>query len=148
MKTYSIVFQVHLPPLCERTGDIKILATAFAKKFSEKLSYVITEMTPAFLQALEQQPWKGNIRELRNVIERSLIVCDNGRLDVCDLPLEIQNNHYESSDDNIGSFELSAMERRHIARVLEDTKGNKTETARLLKIGLTTLYRKIEEYKI
>ena len=46
------------------------------------------------------------------------------------------------------SFELAAMERRHIARVLEYTKGNKTEAARLLKIGLTTLYRKIEEYKI
>ena len=105
-------------------------------------------MTPAFLQALEQQPWKGNIRELRNVIERSLIVCEGGRLDVCDLPLEIQNTHYECSDDSMGSFELAAMERRHIARVLEYTKGNKTEAARLLKIGLTTLYRKIEEYKI
>ena len=138
------VFQVHLPALRERTGDIRILATAFAKSFSEKLSYTVNEMTPA----LEQQPWKGNIRELRNVIERSLIVCEGGHLDVCDLPLEIQNTHYECSDDNIGSFELAAMERRHIARVLEYTKGNKTETARLLKIGLTTLYRKIEEYKI
>lgn len=58
-------------------------------------------MTPAFLQALEQQPWKGNIRELRNVIERSLIVCEGGRLDVCDLPLEIQNTHYECSDDSM-----------------------------------------------
>lgn len=142
------VFQVHLPPLRERTGDIKILATAFTEKFSEKLSYAVTKMTPAFLQALEQQQWKGNIRELRNVIERSLIVCENGCLDVCDLPLEIQNNHYECSNDSIGSFELSAMEKRHIARVLEYTKGNKTEAARLLKIGLTTLYRKIEEYQI
>lgn len=52
------------------------------------------------------------------------------------------------NDSSPGSFELSAMERRHIARVLEYTKGNKTEAARLLKIGLTTLYRKIEEYKI
>ena len=142
------VFQVHLPSLRERAGDIKILATAFAKSFSECLSYAVNEMTPAFLEALEQQPWKGNIRELRNVIERSLIVCEGGRLDVCDLPLEIQNNHYECSDDNAGNFELAAMEKRHIARVLEYTKGNKTEAARLLKIGLTTLYRKIEEYKI
>ena len=142
------VFQVHLPALRERTGDIRILATAFAKSFSEKLSYTVNEMTPAFLEALEQQPWKGNIRELRNVIERSLIVCEGGRLDICDLPLEIQNTHYECSDDSVGSFELAAMERRHIARVLEYTKGNKTEAARLLKIGLTTLYRKIEEYKI
>lgn len=88
-------------------------------------------------------------RELRNVIERSLIVCEGDRLDVDDLPLEIQNSHYEKSDEGMpGSFELSAMERRHIARVLEYTKGNKTEAARLLKIGLTTLYRKIEEYKL
>ena len=72
------VFQVHLPSLRERTGDIRILATAFAKSFSEKLSYAVNEMTPAFLEALEQQPWKGNIRELRNVIERSLIVCEGG----------------------------------------------------------------------
>ena len=92
-----------------RSGDIRILATAFAKSFSEKLSYAINEMTPAFLEALEQQPWKGNIRELRNVIERSLIVCEGGRLDICDLPLEIQNTHYECSDDSVGSFELAAM---------------------------------------
>lgn len=142
------VFQVHLPPLRERTGDIKILAESFVRSFSEKLSHPVGTITPAYLEALCQQPWKGNIRELRNVIERSLIVCEGGRLDVCDLPLEIQNTHYECSDDSMGSFELAAMERRHIARVLEYTKGNKTEAARLLKIGLTTLYRKIEEYKI
>ena len=144
------VFEIHLPPLRERSGDIKILAEAFVRKFSEKLSYSVTKMSPEFLVALSQQCWKGNIRELRNVIERSLIVCDGECLDVCDLPLEIQNSHYERSDEAAapGSFELAAMERRHIARVLEYTKGNKTETARLLKIGLTTLYRKIEEYKL
>ncbi|KAB5358529.1 sigma-54-dependent Fis family transcriptional regulator [Bacteroides stercoris] len=143
------VFQIHLPPLRERAGDVRILAKAFVKDFSVRLARPVTEITPAFLEALEQQPWKGNIRELRNVIERSLIVCESERLDVADLPLDIQNTHYEQSDETTpGSFELSAMERRHIARVLECTKGNKTEAARLLKIGLTTLYRKIEEYGI
>ena len=143
------VFQIHLPPLRERAGDVRILAKAFVKDFSVRLARPVTEITPAFLEALEQQPWKGNIRELRNVIERSLIVCESERLDVADLPLDIQNAHYEQSDETSpGSFELSAMERRHIARVLEYTKGNKTEAARLLKIGLTTLYRKIEEYGI
>jgi hypothetical protein len=143
------VFQIHLPPLRERPGDVRILAKAFVKDFSVRLARPVTEITPAFLEALEQQPWKGNIRELRNVIERSLIVCESERLDVADLPLDIQNTHYEQSDETTpGSFELSAMERRHIARVLEYTKGNKTEAARLLKIGLTTLYRKIEEYGI
>ena len=143
------VFQIHLPPLRERAGDVRILAEAFVKDFSVRLARPVTEITPAFLEALEQQPWKGNIRELRNVIERSLIVCESERLDVADLPLDIQNTHYVQSDETTpGSFELSAMERRHIARVLEYTKGNKTEAARLLKIGLTTLYRKIEEYGI
>lgn len=143
------VFQIHLPPLRERAGDVRILAKAFVKDFSVRLARPVTEITPAFLEALEQQPWKGNIRELRNVIECSLIVCESERLDVADLPLDIQNTHYEQSDETTpGSFELSAMERRHIARVLEYTKGNKTEAARLLKIGLTTLYRKIEEYGI
>ena len=143
------VFQIHLPPLRERAADVRILAKAFVKDFSVRLARPVTEITPAFLEALEQQPWKGNIRELRNVIERSLIVCESERLDVVDLPLDIQNTHYEQSDETTpGSFELSAMERRHIARVLEYTKGNKTEAARLLKIGLTTLYRKIEEYGV
>ncbi len=143
------VFQIHLPPLRERAGDIRLLAKAFIKSFAEQLARPVVEIAPAFLEALDSQPWKGNIRELRNVIERSMIVCESGYLDIVDLPFDIQNAHYEHSNDSSpGSFELSAMERRHIARVLEYTKGNKTEAARLLKIGLTTLYRKIEEYKI
>ncbi len=143
------VFQIHLPPLRERAGDIRLLAKAFIKSFAEQLARPVVEIAPAFLEALDSQPWKGNIRELRNVIERSMIVCESGYLDIADLPFDIQNAHYEHSNDSSpGSFELSAMERRHIARVLEYTKGNKTEAARLLKIGLTTLYRKIEEYKI
>lgn len=143
------VFQIHLPPLRERAGDIRLLAKAFIKSFAEQLARPVVEIAPAFLEALDSQPWKGNIRELRNVIERSMIVCESGYLDIAGLPFDIQNAHYEHSNDSSpGSFELSAMERRHIARVLEYTKGNKTEAARLLKIGLTTLYRKIEEYKI
>ena len=143
------VFQIHLPPLRERAGDIRLLAKAFIKSFAEQLARPVVEIAPAFLEALDSQPWKGNIRELRNVIERSMIVCESGYLDIADLPFDIQNAHYEHSNDSSpGSFELSAMERRHIARVLEYTKGNKTEAARLLKIGLTTLYRKIEECKI
>ena len=143
------VFQIHLPPLRDRKEDIPLLTEAFIHNFSKKLSCNIQEIKPDFLNALKQQPWKGNIRELRNTIERSLIVCNGNSLDIDDLPLEIQNNHYEQNDgQTFSDFELAAMEKRHISRVLEYTKGNKTETARLLKIGLTTLYRKIEEYKI
>ena len=109
------VFQIHLPPLRERAGDIRLLAKAFIKSFAEQLARPVVEIAPAFLEALDSQPWKGNIRELRNVIERSMIVCESGYLDIADLPFDIQNAHYEHSNDSSpGSFELSAMERRHI----------------------------------
>lgn len=144
------VFQIHLPPLRERKGDIEVLARAFIAHLSQKLSRPVEEISGQFIEALQCHSWKGNIRELRNVIERSLIVCSSTRLEAEDLPLEIQNNHYEAGGEGkfFSEFELAAMEKRHIARVLLYTKGNKTETARLLKIGLTTLYRKIEEYKL
>lgn len=143
------VFQIHLPALREHTEDIGIIANSFIESFSAKLSKRVGGITSEYIAALKQHPWKGNVRELRNVIERSLIVCNEEGLTVEDLPIEIQNSHYEQSNEkNFSDFELAAMEKRHIQRVLEYTKGNKTETARLLKIGLTTLYRKIEEYGI
>lgn len=77
-----------------------------------------------------------------------MIICDK-QLTLQDLPIEIQNTRQEDySGKNYSEFELAAMEKRHIAKVLQHTKGNKTEASRLLKIGLTTLYRKIEEYGI
>ena len=63
-------------------------AGCFVKDFSVRLARPVTEITPAFLEALEQQPWKGNIRELRNVIERSMIICDK-QLTLQDLPLSL-----------------------------------------------------------
>ena len=142
------VFQIHLPPLRERKEDIELLAGSFIQLFSKKLGKQVEGMAPEFLNALKAADWRGNIRELRNVIERSMIVCDK-QLTLQDLPIEIQNTRQEDySGKNYSEFELAAMEKRHIAKVLQHTKGNKTEASRLLKIGLTTLYRKIEEYGI
>jgi len=143
------VFQIQLPSLRELKGDIALLADYFIKGFSKNSGKFMPKASAEYKNALAQQPWKGNIRELRNAIERSLIVCNDNCLNVTDLPIEIQHAHYElDKDSDSGVFDLAAMERRHIIRVLEYTKGNKTESARLLKIGLTTLYRKIEEYNI
>ncbi len=140
------VFQIHLPPLRERREDIELLARSFVRLFSRKLNKEIGSITPGYLNVLQTNEWKGNIRELRNVIERSMIVCD-GQLTVEDLPFELQNTHVANAGSlNYPEFELAAVEKRHIARVLQYTRGNKTEASRLLKIGLTTLYRKIEEY--
>lgn len=144
------VFQIQLPPLRERRRDIGPLARHFTAMFAAKLNKRIGGCTPAFLQCLEAQPWKGNIRELRNVIERAVILCDQAALDLPDLPLEFQQTDQPDAVPGaaLSAFSLASAERLHIRKVLLHTGGNKTEAARLLGIGLTTLYRKIDAYGI
>ena len=141
------VFQIQLPSLRERVEDIKALAENFINRYSLQFKLSKVKMSPSFLKALQHYSWPGNIRELRNAIERSLIVCNGEELQLSDLPLDIQDERF-SSNSAVTEFDMATMEKHHIIRVLQHTKGNKTEAARLLKIGLTTLYRKIEEYGI
>ena len=103
-------------------------------------------MTDEVLKALAKAEWRGNVRELKNVVERSAVVCED-QLTLEDLPIEFQGNLYGETEKT-DEFELAAIERKHITKVLQYTHGNKTEAARLLKIGLATLYRKIEAYHI
>jgi DNA-binding NtrC family response regulator len=138
-------FQIPLPSLKERVQDIPLLAKYFATIFSDKTNKVSLIMQDDYTEALKRYAWPGNIRELKNVIERSVILEEAGQLTVASLPFEI--THAEQHDAPT-SFNLANVEKRHIQKILAYTKGNKTETARLLNIGLTTLYRKIEEYKI
>ncbi|WP_417121271.1 sigma-54-dependent transcriptional regulator [Phocaeicola plebeius] len=140
------VFQIHLPPLRERKEDIEILAETFLKRFSAKLKKEIKGMTFKVVDILKGAEWRGNIRELKNVMERSAIVCDE-EVTVQDLPIDLQcAGMYEEQGKE--EFELAVIEQKHITKVLQYTRGNKTEAARLLKIGLATLYRKIEAYHI
>lgn len=139
------VFQIHLPPLRERMEDIPLHVKAFVSAFSAKMGKNIQTISPEYLNALKKHPWKGNVRELRNVIERSLIIADGDTLAVDALPISMQNPALSDSGSYTG-FDLSGVEKMHIQKVLKYTNGNKTETSRLLGIGLTTLYRKIEEY--
>ncbi|NSL89684.1 sigma-54-dependent transcriptional regulator [Chitinophaga solisilvae] len=138
------VFQIALPSLNERKKDIPLLAQWFIQQFSPKMNKRITGMTPAFLLALQQHSWKGNIRELRNVIERAAILTDTDILDVPALPFDFQ----QGGEDSPSSLRLADMEKRHIIKVLAHVKGNKTRAAELMDIGLTTLYNKIKEYNI
>lgn len=140
------VFQINLPPLRERKDDIESLSYMFLEKFARQLKKKITGITPEVLKILKNAEWKGNVRELRNIIERCSIVCEE-QITFEDLPLELQER---KTNVSLGkdSFELAEIERMHILKVLQYTHGNKTETARLLKIGLATLYRKLEAYKI
>ena len=132
------VFQIHLPPLRERVDDIPLHVEAFVSALSSKMGKTIRTISPDYIRILKRYPWKGNVRELRNVVERSLIISDGDTLAADTLPLAMQTNY--------SGFDLSGVEKMHIQKVLKYTNGNKTETSRLLGIGLTTLYRKIEEY--
>ncbi|ADB36132.1 sigma-54-dependent transcriptional regulator [Spirosoma linguale] len=140
------VFQIELPALRDRRDDIPDLATQFAQQEAAKVGKRDVRLSPAFVQKLQHHSWKGNIRELKNVIERAVILADasNGILELTPdlLPYDTQQSF--SSDDTT-ALDLATVELQHIRRVLHQTNGNKTETARLLGIGLTTLYRKLGE---
>lgn len=143
------VFGINLSPLRERPSDIESLALNFMQLFSTKLSKKIKGIAPECMEALKQHPWYGNIRELKNVIERSVILNIGDELLLSSLPLEIQDNAIrKGGDEQLSAFELAAAEKIHIRKVLNYTNGNKSETARLLNIALTTLYRKLAEYDI
>jgi two-component system, NtrC family, response regulator len=138
------VFSIHLPPLRERTGDILPLTEYFLGKLCQRVNKQSVVISNDALKLLQHHTWKGNIRELRNVIERALVLVDGDIILPEHLPYDLQQ--YNPSLQ--GVLKLSSVEKSHIQKVLQHTKGNKTETARLLDIGLTTLYRKIEEYGI
>lgn len=139
------VFQITLPSLRERKEDIPDLARYFAALFAAKSNKTAPVLDKVYLDALQHYDWPGNIRELKNAIERSVILDNTGVLSATDLPFTpIGSLSHETGS----GFDLSVVEKQHIMKVLRHTGGNKTEAARLLGIGLTTLYRKIEEYQL
>ena len=141
------VFTISLPALRERKKDIPTIADHFLHFFARKTGVKIEGISKEFLDQLQQHEWKGNIRELKNIIERAVILAEGPALTVEDLPSELRVTNSRMTGA-ISAFDLASIEKQHIQRVLGHTQGNKTEAARLLNIGLTTLYRKIEEYKL
>lgn len=136
------VFQINIPSLDERRGDIEVLAKHFIRVFADKVNKVPPVMQAAFLKALQGHRWRGNIRELKNVIERAVIL-SLGELTPAVLPFDFKHDTAQPL-----TYDLAEVERRHIQMVLEHTRGNKTEAARLLNIALATLYRKLKEYSL
>ncbi|MES2134087.1 MAG: sigma-54 dependent transcriptional regulator [Bacteroidota bacterium] len=138
-------FKIAIPSLRERKEDIEALANHFLNIYSAKLKKRISSMDKDFIKLLKNYEWKGNIRELKNIIERAVILCETEALSSDLIPMEIIE--CENSSGNTATS-LTAIEKRHIQKILLQTKGNKTKAAELLGIGLTTLYRKLEEYQI
>jgi len=137
------VFTIELPNLSLRKEDILPLAKNFLSEFSAKINQKALKMDQEVEKLLLKHPWKGNIRELKNVIERVVILSENNLISADLLPFEFHNE-----TNNSDSLNMQTVEKQHILKVLNYAHGNKTEAARLLGIGLTTLYRKIEEYNL
>jgi DNA-binding NtrC family response regulator len=139
------VFQIHLPPLVERGRDIELLARFFVKHFSAKMGKKSPIIDQDFIEKLQTYTWKGNVRELKNVIERAIIMSDD--ILTPDILLFGQTNaNNRSTITPLTS--LAEVEKYHMKRVLAHTENNKSETAKILGIGLTTLYRKMQEYEL
>lgn len=139
------VFQITLPSLRSRKEDLKLLTAFFMQYFSLKVKKTVPVLTTGFCQKLETYSWPGNIRELKNVIERVVILSNDGRANESLLPVNMQeqtgNGYYDSP-----YLDLASVEKQHIKQVLKQVRGNRTEAARLLNIGVATLYRKLKEY--
>lgn len=149
------VVQLYIPPLRERKEDIVTLALEILQQFNRELKKNFTGFTPAAADLLGQYPWPGNIRELRNVIERTMILSAQGEIDASHLPEEIRDQHVEKkpaeafSEDDISPtgdqfLTLRSLEDNYIEQVLAATGNNKTQAARILGIHPTSLQRRLK----
>ncbi len=136
-------FIIVIPPLRNRSSDIPLLATFFLKRLKERVQHINEET----MDLLKVYPWKGNIRELKNVIERAAVLSEGDTITVDLLPSEFQSSSLETGRISTDGS-LKQVEKAHISRMLERTEGNKTTAAEILGIGTSTLYRKIDEYGI
>lgn len=150
------VVPIHLPPLRERRGDIPLLARHFVAKFNARLHKSVQGLLPETAVLLESHTWPGNIRELENVIERAVLFCDSDQLRPADLPRELQPSAdaTPSTPPEAGAADglkqqvkaaMSRLEREIIVKALDQTRGNVTHAARLLKISRKGLQLKMKE---
>jgi two-component system, NtrC family, response regulator len=139
------VFTIQLPPLRERPEDIELLAKHFLDEYSSRFKRKITGMDEGFIRALKNNAWKGNVRELRNVIERAVITASKDILTREQLDMDFFSDQVGNDKRTLN---LESIEKQYIQKAMNEAKGNKTEAARLLGIGLSTLYRKLEEYRL
>ncbi|MGA7292811.1 MAG: sigma-54 dependent transcriptional regulator [Terriglobales bacterium] len=149
------VVQLEIPPLREREEDIVPLALEIVQLFNRELKKRFTGFTPAAADLLMQYPWPGNIRELRNVIERTMILTEEGEIDAGHLPEEIRDQHLEKKPGEAFSsvdisptgdqfLSLRELQDNYIEQVLAATGNNKTQAARILGIHPTSLQRRLK----
>lgn len=148
------VVPIHLPPLRERKGDIPLLLDHFIKKASIKVKRNIPGYSPEIIPILERHSWQGNVREFENIVERIVVLIEDGMpITIKDLPGNIvipDNKFYSQISEDALSLRERCMiyEKREIMKALHDTKWNRVKTARLLKIHRNTLIQKMRKLNI
>jgi len=143
------IMEIHIPPLSERPEDIPLLVDYLIKKHNPELKKNFQGADDNVVRALMSLPWKGNVRELDNVIEHTMILADGDRITLKDLPASVvaTGKANPSFTYNL-KHATKQFEKQHILRVMDLVGQNLKETARLLDISLSSLYRKIEELGI
>ena len=138
------VITIEMPPLRQRALDLPSLARQHLKLFAKESARPIKDFTPAGMAALQRYPWPGNLRELRNVIERAVILTKGDKIDVNDFPDSLRGA--QPAGAMIGNrVSLDELEREHIMRIVE-IAGSMDEAAQILGIDPATLYRKRKRY--
>jgi len=140
------VVRIEIPPLRERREDIPLLAHHFLDKYCREMNTSVLGISNGCMRALLNHDWQGNVRELENVIERAVIFAAGREVGVEDLPFETGDMTDEVGEDLKEA--LRQFERQHIIYSLRRHRFDKAETAKHLGIGLSSLYRKLEELKI
>jgi transcriptional regulator with PAS, ATPase and Fis domain len=138
---------VTLPPLNERVSDIPLIVNHYLKILSAKLDKDLKISTEA-LAILMNQSWKGNVRELENVLEQSAITSSDNTITPESFKFTISSNSLDDTLKTANSISLKDLEKQYIKKVLEDAKWNKLQASQILKIDRKTLYKKIKEYNL
>ena len=146
-------FPLRVPSLRERREDIPLLVNEFVREFSKAHNQPTTDIAPDAMNYLKNTDWPGNIRQLRNVIETAVILATTETIQLRDFSPEFQIGGMpppvvSHADESVGmvGMTMEAIEREAIRKTLEDTGGNKTQAAKILKMGLRTLHRKVQGY--
>ena len=150
------VIQLMVPPLRDRTEDILPLARHFIAHYNAKFKRQIDGLAPDAEDLLLNHEWPGNVRELRNAIERAMILEDTSLLHAASLPIALRGDDWKEmsfaasavSGDSVDGLSLADQERRLVVHALENTDGNQTQAARLLRITRDTLRYKMKKFNL
>jgi len=142
------VVGIHIPPLRERKEDIPLLIKHFIKKYNTEMGKQCIGVSDNVLQILINHDWKGNIRELQNIIERAIIFAEDNIIKISDIGSLGSNIVLPNEENENLQAAVKIYEREHIYRILNKYNWNKVEAAKALKVGLSSLYRKIDELEL